>query len=61
MEDQVKVLGAMLIISGAANILLSILLYMNNSEWIQRYVAQADRIRRSKNQPEAPEPQEIIL
>lgn len=57
MEDQVKMLGAMLIISGAANILLSILLYMNNREWIQRYVAQADRIRKEKK---APELQELI-
>jgi len=57
MEDQVKMLGAMLIVSGAANILLSILLYMNNREWIQRYVAQADRIRKEKK---APESQELI-
>jgi hypothetical protein len=60
MEDQVKLLGIILMLSGSANILLSILLYMNNREWIERYVAQADRFRREKNKPEAQEPQEII-
>lgn len=60
MEDQVKFLAVISVISGATNILLAILLYMNNSEWIQRYVAQADRLNRSKSQPEAHKPQELI-
>lgn len=64
MEDQVKLLGIILILSGSANILLSILLYMNNREWLERYLAQADRHRRMiedmrSGRPEPPKPQEI--
>jgi hypothetical protein len=60
MENQVNGLAAMLIVSGAANILLSILLILNEQDWTRRYVAQADRLRKEKNKPETPESQELI-